>query len=190
MEPVHRDPTLRLAARQDLGAPRLGGGQDVALRRLLGTMSDLLTVQDIDRVARTVAVERILRGGGPLEQAPAEAEADARPLLANLRHLIDGDHLAAARVLLDATPLSVLNDPLVMKLRAVLAPPVVTRLQRHDVDRHREYEWLRTEGPRHRGRWVALEGNTVVASAPTLRKLRDQLRSRRTERPPLIHRID
>jgi len=133
VEPVHRDPMLRLAARQDLGAPRLGGGQDVALRRLLGTMSDLLTVQDIDRVARTVAVERILRGGGPLEQAPVEAEADARPLLANLRHLIEGGHLAAARVLLDAAPLSVLNDPLVMKLRAVLAPPVVTRLQRHDV---------------------------------------------------------
>ena len=41
----------------------------------------------------------------------------------------------------------------------------------HGHDRRADYEWLRVNGDRFRGRWVALDGGTLVASAATLREL-------------------
>ncbi|HVQ74132.1 MAG TPA: hypothetical protein VMT79_01195 [Candidatus Binatia bacterium] len=188
-ETVDRWRTRCLTSERGLGAPGLGGGQGVAIEQLLGPMSDFRISQGVDRGARTLPVARIFLGGGRREQAQINLGGDARLLLASLRHLIEAARLTAARQLLDAAPLGVLNDPVMMRLRAALAPPVVTRIQRRDVDRQREYEWLRTEGPRYRGCWVALEGNTLVASAKTLRELRKDLQGRRNE-PLLLHRID
>lgn len=117
-------------------------------------------------------------------------ERDALPFLMGVRRFIEAEQVPAARKMLEAAPVHILSDPLVARLRSVLAPPVVERVQKRDVDRSLEYEWLRTEGYKYRGRWVALEGKNLLAVASSLRDLREQLRSMPLTRPPLLHRLN
>ena len=87
--------------------------------------------------------------------------AAVRPFVMAVRELIETEQITTARHMLDAAPAYVLGDPLVARLRSVLAPPVVKRLQKRDVDRSQEYEWLRAHGREYRGRWVALSGGKL-----------------------------
>ncbi len=124
----------------------------------------------------------------PLESAGQER--DALPFLVAARRFIEDGCVAAAREMLSSAPGYVLSDPLVARLRSVVAPPVVTPTRNLDVDRTLEYEWLQTEGYKYRGRWVALEGNNLLATGATLREVRELLKTLVPARPPLLHRLD
>ena len=126
----------------------------------------------------------------PTRREPPKPEPDVQPFVMAVRGLIEGERLAAARQMLNAAPAYILSDPLVARLRFVLAPPVVRRVQKRDVDRSGDYEWLRTHEREYRGRWVALVGGDVVASAGTLHDLQEQLRVMALPSPPLLHRVD
>lgn len=125
---------------------------------------------------------------GILEQAN-QVEHDIHNFQLAIKRLIENEHLQAARRMFEAVPLHLFSDPLLLGLRAVLAPPVVKRLQKQDVERSNEYDWLRDEGHKYRGKWVALQGKRVLSAASTLRTLRQQLQSMKLTRPPLIHHI-
>jgi len=99
---------------------------------------------------------------------------------------MEGRILDACNLLQSAGP-SVAVDP---KLREVLAPPKVTISAVRDTDRSAEFEWLRTQSSPYRGRWVALVGQELVASAPSLKELRAQLAALPSVGKPLIHRIE
>lgn len=135
-----------------------------------------------------------LRQGGEIPSTPtlepALPEPDALPFLMAVRRFVESEHLAMAREMLNSAPTYILTDPLVTRLRSVLALPVVTRVPKRDVDRTLEYEWLRTEGSKYRGRWVALDGNNLLATAASLRELRELLKSLAFPRPALFHRLD
>jgi hypothetical protein len=124
----------------------------------------------------------------PLEPVPPER--DAVPFVMAIRTLVETEQLFAARQMLAAAPTHILTDPLVAKMRSILAPPVVKRVQKRDVDRIREYDWLRTDGHKYRGRWVALDGNRLLAVASSLRELREQLKTATFTHPPLFHRVE
>jgi len=126
----------------------------------------------------------------PRRPEPPPQESNPLPFLVTARRLVETEQLVTARQMLDAAPVSILSDPLISRLRAVLAPPVATRLDKRDVDRTPEFEWLRREGHRHRGRWVALAGDALLAEAPTLRELRESLKAMLPARRPLIHHVD
>lgn len=68
-------------------------------------------------------------------------------------------------------------------------PPVVRVSEHRDVERGDEYEWLRRHAGEYRGQWVALAGDRLVSSAPTLRELRARLPVETADRQPLIHRL-
>lgn len=117
-------------------------------------------------------------------------EREVLPFLVTARRLIETDQLVAARRMLEVAPVDVLSDRMVMRLRDLLAPPRVEPLQKLDTDRTAEYAWLRNEGEKHRGRWVALDGDTLLAEAPTLKELRVGLKMMTLARPPLLHRVE
>lgn len=124
---------------------------------------------------------------------PAEhtlPQRDAVPFVMAVRGLIEAEQLVPAREMLAAAPTHILTDPLVARLRSILAPPVVKRVQRRDVDRTREYEWLGTDSHKYRGRWVALDGEHLLAVASSLRELREQLKTVAFTHPPLLHRVN
>ncbi len=125
----------------------------------------------------------------PRPTEPAPPERDAVPFVMAVRRLIETEQLFAARQMLASAPTHILTDPLVTRLRSILAPPVVKRVQRRDVDRTREYEWLEADGYKYRGRWVALDGDRLLAVASSLRELREQLKTVAFTCPPLLHRL-
>ena len=148
----------------------------------------------------TFVTREPLRGPSTLQEAPATIsprtaepippERDALPFLVAVRRFIETEQLSTARRMLEAAPFHILSDPLVARLRSILAPPVVKRTKKQDIDRSLEFEWLRRQSHKYRGRWVALEGNQVLAVASRLRELREQLRTMSLTHPPLIHRVD
>jgi hypothetical protein len=167
-----------------------GLGADVFIlqRKALGQAIAASLIRGSGRLASAVTWAPALAVERP--QPVASWESDALPFLVALRELIQAERLKTAREMLKAAPVHILRNPQVAKLRSVLAPPVVRRVERQDVDRGSEYEWLRKEGHNYRGRWVAVEGDHLLATAASLRELRDYLRTMTPTRPPLLHRVD
>jgi len=106
-----------------------------------------------------------------------------------IRELISEDRIADARRVLkeglEANPL----DPHLNRLQGLLALPKTTKVEKRDVDRTEEFQWLARHGHEYQGRWVAVQGKELVADAASLRELRRALGNREFEIPPLIHRI-
>ena len=109
--------------------------------------------------------------------------------IATVRNLLRKEQITAARRLLDLLPADVLDDPATRRLQRALTAPVVRVSEHRDVERRDEYEWLRRHAGEYRGQWVALAGERLVASAPSLRELRARLPVEAADRQPLIHRL-
>lgn len=56
--------------------------------------------------------------------------------------------------------------------------------------RREEMAWLRNPPSSARGKWVALIGSEMIASANTLPELAESVRSRDLPKPALVHRVD
>ncbi len=56
--------------------------------------------------------------------------------------------------------------------------------------RAEELEWLRNPPESVRGKWVALVGKEVVATADALAEVMESLKSMTLPKTPLVHRID
>jgi hypothetical protein len=68
----------------------------------------------------------------------------------------------------------------------------VTRVKRSsalDVDRSEEFQWLKENAETYSGRWVAVSRNELVADAPTLKELLQEIGSRALDRRPLVHHL-
>jgi len=68
--------------------------------------------------------------------------------------------------------------------------PKTDKIAKRDVDRTEEFRWLAQHRDEYRDRWVAVRGKDLVASAESLKELRQILRDREFEIPPLIHRFE
>lgn len=109
--------------------------------------------------------------------------------LAAIRNLLEHDEIGAARHALEAAPVQVTDWPMIRRLQKLLSPPRIAVSNRRDLDRTREYAWLREHGREYRGKWVALEDGNLAAAAHSLRELRALLSELKLARPPLIHRL-
>ena len=107
-----------------------------------------------------------------------------------VRELILEERVADARRVLreglEANP----HDLHLNRLNKLLALPKTAKIAKRDVDRTEEFRWLARHREEYRDRWVAIQGRDLVASAESLKELRQILRDREFEIPPLIHRID
>jgi hypothetical protein len=121
--------------------------------------------------------------------SPAIQRPDVLPLVTTIRDLIQDEQITAARRMLDLVPPGALEEPAIIRLRRALVPPTVTRSSRKDIDRTRAYEWLRQHAREYSGQWVAVAEDGVVATAPTLKELKQRLDQIRPTQSPLIHRL-
>lgn len=106
-----------------------------------------------------------------------------------LRDLIERDKVSVARELLSGLPHEYLSDPLVLRLFRTLARPIVKKSKKQDIDRQKDYAWLRDHGRDYIGQWVALDNGQLVTVSPTLREIRAKLKALRLSHPPLLHRV-
>jgi len=146
----------------------------------------------MDREHITQTNVRRLLGKPPYGRLPAAEEVkrtrENLPYLV-VRDLIEREKIGAARKLLAAIPLEYLSDPLVLRLLKMLAQPKVKIREKQDIDRQKDYDWLRDHAQEYTGRWVALHNGQLLAAAATLRDISEKLKVLRLSRPPLLHRI-
>jgi hypothetical protein len=106
---------------------------------------------------------------------------------ARIRALIESDRVVQARALvleaLEANP----RDAELLTLQEVLKPPRARPRQITDSDRSQEFEWILANRDAYRGRWVAIQGDELVADAPSFAELQSRIKN--LETVPLVHRI-
>jgi hypothetical protein len=119
-----------------------------------------------------------------------EQQNELAPYLAIVRRALQHNDLRAAASALEAIPIHAMDDAEVRRLKTLLAPPRITMAPERDVDRAREFQWLRHRRHDYRGQWVAIEGDTLLAHASSLKALREVLKGMNLVRPPLVQRID
>ena len=101
-------------------------------------------------------------------------------------HLTHGRILAAQNLLEFARDL-IPADSMLVK---VLAPPRIKKSEIRGVDRSAEFRWLDEHSLKHSGQWVALLGENLLASAPSLAELLSILKANPPSDRPLIHHLD
>ena len=109
------------------------------------------------------------------------------PYLALLRSLVEQGRILDARNLLEIAGDAIPQDS---GIRHVLALPRVRKSSALGVDRSSEFRWLKTNAEMFRGKWVALDGDSFIAYADSLKDLLAQLHASPPPRRPLIHRIE
>jgi len=180
-----RNPSSILASRVMLR--KIGSTLD-SIVELITELPPEFSIRGLRSSWPTFGEAPIISPARPVEPLPPVR--GAVPFVIAVRRLIETDQMLAARQMLAAAPTHILTDPLVARLRSILAPPVVKQVQKRDVDRTREYEWLGTDGHKYRGRWVALDGDRLLAVASSLRELQERLKTVDFTHPPLLHRVD
>lgn len=156
---------------------------------LLGTF-DPLTLPSL----RQTPAQRVR---SPLRTTPArKTDLDASaastsvlpyPYLSVLHSLIEQGRIWEARNLFGVAEHFV---PAESKIREALAPPQVKRSTRNAPKRSAEFQWLDSNSSQFRGKWVALMGDRLIASAATLQDLLAHIRELQLLRKPLVHHID
>ena len=101
--------------------------------------------------------------------------------------LMGSEQVTLARKALAALPLDRLGDPMIVRLRKMLAVPVTKTSQKRDIDRTLDYQWIRDHAQDYRGQWVALDKGELLAAAASLRELLDNVKH--LKHRPLLHQI-
>ena len=136
-------------------------------------------------------VAAALEGGdSPSAKNGTLGEVRAYPYADAIQKLLEKDQINAARHLLDFALAQRETSSGLHSLAKVLAPARVRRSSRTDVDRTAEYRWLSSEGKAYSGHWVAVEGDRLLAHAPSLKELRSILRELEGAHSPLFYRVD
>jgi hypothetical protein len=168
-----------------VGSIFLESGKGLAFFDALG--SDVLVAGGS---ASWLAAQRDLpRAGRRLAVSPTMQHQDLVSHVTAIRDLIHREQVSAARRVLDLIPGGASEEPAIAKLRRALTPPTVRPSIRKDTDRTRAYEWLRQHAWEYRGQWVAVAEDGLIAAAPTLKQLRQQLEALEPTQQPLIHKL-
>jgi hypothetical protein len=139
---------------------------------------------------------RYARATSPPQHADTGYSAEGRvspfPYSALIRDHVEKGRVPAARQLLEFALGQGLASPDLERWRRILAPPRVVRgkASSSQTDRSREFAWLDAEGHAYRGKWVAIEGARLVATADTFKSLLVQLEGMEPRPNSLVHRID
>ncbi len=111
----------------------------------------------------------------------------AHDYAARIRALIEGDRVVQVRALvseaLEANP----HDAELLILQEVFKPPRARPRQITDADRSQEFDWILANRDAYRGRWVAIQGDDLVADAPSFAELQSRIKN--LEKALLVHRI-
>ncbi len=150
-------------------------GSDVLLTG--GSTSPPAAQRDLPREIRRLAV------------SPTMQRQDVVSHVTAIRDLIQRGQVSVARRLLDLIPVGASEEPTIARLRRALMPPTARPSIRKDTDRTHAYEWLRQHAREYRGQWVAVAEDGLVAAAPTLKQLRQQIEALRPMQQPLIHKL-
>lgn len=123
-----------------------------------------------------------------VEKPESRSEQSTSEFAARIRKLIAADRIRDARAALQEICDERLDDPELQRLCEVLKLPVGRLRTITDADRSAEFEWIVANRDSYRGRWVAVDGNRLLADAPTFAELQNRIKD--LGKIPLVHRFD
>ncbi len=125
--------------------------------------------------------------------AGAFAFADLRPTpavdLNRIRALLSEGLLRDARTVVAEALRRFPNNEALYALSKLTAPSKAIRSAVRFPRREEELRWLDEHRELYKGRWVALLGNELIASADTMKQLLDAVAAKNIEGSPLIHKV-
>ena len=111
----------------------------------------------------------------PSNPATASQSSDpgAKPfvILARARSLLSSQRIREAHAILQQGTITFPHDKRIARLLRAISPGRTRRSRGATSNRRQELNWIRKNGHKHRGLWVAVSGNHLVASAMTLEQL-------------------
>ena len=125
-----------------------------------------------------------------VESSAPDLEVPPFVLLDQARTLLSHQRIAEARLVLQAGVASYPNDREMVNLLRAVSPGRAQRKPGTSTDWEQEKSWIRKHGRDHRGQWVAVSGDRLVAVANTLKALlADTEATDSSEEPPLVQYI-
>ena len=156
-------------------------------RRFLGTATTLgtylaMTTQNFATERHTIAP---LPTRPPLVQvnSPKSSSPDAQSLLLieQVKHMLDQQKVRDARRILEIGSIRYPASRQIVSLLQAISPGRVSSTGLAISGRERETAWIKQNGHKYRGKWIALDENHLIGFAPTLKELLVKLNTR-TER--------
>lgn len=119
-------------------------------------------------------------------------EEEARSYVERIRDLVQRGDVPGARALVAEATAKDVQEERLPYWREVLAPAKVLSVGGVSLepDRSREERWLEENAEAYRNQWVALDGDTLLAHAPTFSELMKALDEIKPVRRPLAFRFD
>ncbi len=145
------------------------------------------TPEDVAVMSQVHQFTGLAREGAVQKQPqPEQGTSWNVPIVSLVWVMVERQQLRAARQLLGLLP----NGPERQRIARLLRPPRTSRSPRKDSNRTAEYAWLALHGKEHVGKWVAIHGDSLIASADTLKELRMAISHLALATPPLLHYIE
>lgn len=107
-----------------------------------------------------------------------------------VRHLLANEEPTLARRTAAQGASRFPDDPWLARANRVLNPTRITSRPATAPDRTQEFAWLKRHGRQHRGQWVALLGDELLASGDELSDVLEVVRGRDLKAKPLVHHIE
>ncbi|MCY4314861.1 MAG: DUF5678 domain-containing protein, partial [Roseovarius sp.] len=109
-------------------------------------------------------------------------------LLERVKHLLNQQKIRDARKALELGSIKFPENREIANLLCVVSPGRVVEIDRVSIGRHREISWIKQHGHKYRGKWIALDGDVLVAFAENLRELDGKIVIlHQKEQPVFVH---
>jgi len=140
------------------------------------TRGDLRTPAEVVRAALLLLKER-------------SGAKEADPLVQKVKSLLDSQQFVAAQREAAKAAAAHPEHPWLQLANRVLNPPPATTSPASGTDRTKEFDWLRRHGEDHKGQWVALVGDELIAADPDFDVVLREVRAKAPDDKPLFHRV-
>lgn len=108
--------------------------------------------------------------------------------LENAKRLLSSQRIQDARDILQRGADLHPKDKKIAHLLRAISPGRVTTVEGTAPNRSREAAWIRRNGDKYRGQWVAVNGDDLIATATSLKTLLEKLKRRNGNgNSPLVH---
>jgi uncharacterized protein DUF5678 len=107
-----------------------------------------------------------------------------------IQKLVEEDRVGAARKLVEEALWENPSDPTLLSWQEVLAPGRVFGRRPVNLEGTAEHQWFTAHSGQHRGQWVAVTGEELLAHASTLQELSSILKKLSPTSLPVIQHIE
>ena len=111
-------------------------------------------------------------------------------LLNQAKQLLGMQKVREARNVLEFGLLRFIENAELIKLLDVISPGKVSQIDQSSISREKEITWIKKNGHKYSGKWIAVSGSHLIAEAECLKDLLKRLDStKHPKNPPIVYNL-